>query len=192
MTTRGIFRGLAVAGAFLTAVLIGCQQQEGGTARETAQSTVPEITNAICVLHPTEGNSVTGTVTFTAVSEGVRVVADIQGLSPGSHGFHVHDFGDCSAPDATSAGGHYAPRGMPHAAPTDAARHVGDLGNVVADSTGVAHLDWVDPLLRLNGEHSVIGRAVIVHANRDDLATQPTGAAGPRLACGVIGIDGKN
>jgi Cu-Zn family superoxide dismutase len=67
-------------------------------------------------------------------------------------------------------------------------RHVGDMGNLEADSTGSAHYQRTDGLLTLNGPHSIVGRAVIVHAGPDDMRSQPTGAAGARLACGVIGI----
>ena len=87
------------------------------------------------MLHPTAGSKVGGTVTFTEVADGVQVHADLTGLGPGNHGFHVHEFGDCSAPDAMSAGGHFNPTNEPHAGPDDAARHVGDMGNVDQPST---------------------------------------------------------
>jgi len=146
------------------------------------------IVRAIAVLSPTEGSNVGGIVTFTKVEDGVKVVAHIEGLKPGKHGFHVHEYGDCSSPDGNSAGGHFNPQGMPHGAPGDSASHAGDIGNIVADSSGVAHLEWTDPHMTLDGPESIIGRGVIVHANEDDLKTQPTGNAGPRVACGVIGI----
>lgn len=159
-----------------------------GQAPASPEPQVAPITRAICVLHPTQGSNVHGTVTFTAVDGAVLVVADIQGLTPGRHGFHVHEFGDCSAPDASSAGSHWNPGGCPHAGPEAASRHAGDLGNIEADAAGNAHIEWRDPVLALTGPTSIIGRSVIVHANPDDLATQPTGNAGPRVACGVIGI----
>src|SRR6266853_6716723 len=98
----------------------------------------------ISVLHPTAGNKVTGTVTFTEVADGVQVHAEIAGLTPGKHGFHVHEFGDCTAPDLSSAGGHFNPTNKPHAAPDATERHVGDMGNVEADASGKAKLDYVD------------------------------------------------
>lgn len=149
----------------------------------------PEITHAIAVLHPTEGNDVRGIVYFERAETGIRIRADIEGLSRGKHGFHIHEYGDCSAEDATSAGGHYNPTDSQHGAPDDVERHVGDLGNVVADGNGVVDMEWIDATIQLNGEHSIIGRSVVVHANEDDFTTQPTGAAGPRLACGVVGVD---
>ena len=143
---------------------------------------------AIAVLHPTTGNKVNGTVTFTPVADGVQVHAEIEGLTPGKHGFHVHEFGDCSAADATSAGAHFNPTGQPHAGPDTAARHAGDMGNIEADASGNAKLDYVDHQISLtNDAKSVIGRSVVVHAKPDDLKTQPSGDSGARIACGVIG-----
>jgi len=145
---------------------------------------------AIAVIHPTEGNHVQGIVRFTQVKDGVHVVADLSGLTPGKHGFHIHAYGDCSDPRGKSAGGHFNPEGTPHGAPTDVSsmRHVGDLGNIAADENGNAHLDWIDPLLSLSGSHNIIGRSVVVHGGADDLKSQPSGAAGPRVAFGVIGF----
>ncbi len=135
-----------------------------------------------------EKDKITGTVTFTAADEGVKVVADIEGLTPGKHGFHVHEFGDCSDPKAASAGGHFNPGNHQHGAPDASDRHAGDLGNIEADASGKAHVDVTDKSMKLSGDNGVIGHAVIVHEKADDLKTQPTGDAGGRLACGVIGI----
>lgn len=146
------------------------------------------IAKAVAVLHPTEGNTVHGVVTFTKVENGIKVVADIKGLAPGKHGFHIHEYGDCSAPDATSAGGHFNPDNKQHGAPDAAERHVGDMGNVTADADGNGHLELIDNLMTFSGPHSIIGRGVIVHSGEDDLTSQPTGNAGSRVACGVIGI----
>ena len=165
-------RLLAAVLILLTSALVGA------TAR--AQTTQP---SAIAVLSPTEGNDLQGTVTFIQTPEGVRVQANLTGLTAGTeHGFHVHQYGDCSASDGTSAGGHFNPHGADHAGPDAASRHVGDLGN------SEATYDRVDTQLAFEGESSIIGRAVIVHGGTDDLSSQPSGAAGPRIACGVIGI----
>ncbi len=155
-------------------------------AQESTQQS-PKASKAVAVLHPTKGNHVTGTVTFTKVPDGVRVQANITGLTPGKHGFHVHEFGDCTAADGTSAGGHFNPTHEQHGAPDAQHRHVGDMGNVDANSSGTATLDYVDHHMALKGEKSVIGHAVIVHEKADDLKSQPTGNAGGRVACGVIG-----
>ncbi|MCX6248903.1 MAG: superoxide dismutase family protein [Bacteroidetes bacterium] len=142
---------------------------------------------AICVLYATQGNNVTGIITFTQTDKGVKVVADLQGLTKGKHGFHIHEFGDCSSVDGTSAGGHFNPEGKSHGAPLDMSRHMGDMGNLEADESGKAHLEYTDATIQLNGPNSILGRSVIIHKNEDDLKTQPTGNAGPRVACGVIG-----
>lgn len=147
-----------------------------------------DIPAAVAVLHPTEGSDVHGTVTFTKAANSIRIMADVYGLIPGKHGFHIHEFGDCSAPDAASAGGHFNPDNMPHGAPDDMNRHVGDLGNLVADEEGNARYERKDSLIAFSGDHSIIGLAVVVHAGEDDLTSQPSGNAGPRVACGVIGI----
>jgi Cu-Zn family superoxide dismutase len=151
-------------------------------------SAVSTVTKAVCVLYPTTGNNTTGIVTFTKVGEGVKVVADLQGLSKGKHGIHIHECGDCSAADGASAGGHFNPMAKSHGAPMDAMRHEGDMGNIVADEMGKAHLEYIDKNISFEGSASIIGRSVIVHKNEDDLKTQPTGNAGARIACGVIGI----
>ncbi|HYC57019.1 MAG TPA: superoxide dismutase family protein [Candidatus Binatia bacterium] len=146
------------------------------------------VGKAVAVLHATEGNKVEGTITFTKAGTGVKLSGKITGLTPGKHGFHVHEFGDCSAPDGTSAGGHFNPTGEPHAAPTESARHTGDLGNVEADASGAATIDYTDTRATFEGTNSILGRGLIVHAKADDLKTQPTGDAGGRVACGVIGV----
>jgi Cu-Zn family superoxide dismutase len=129
-----------------------------------------------------------GTVTFTKMGNTVQVVADVTGLTPGKHGFHIHEFGDCSAPDASSAGGHFNPTNNPHAGHDAEKRHEGDMGNIEADSSGKAHLELTDKIMAMSGDKSIIGRSIIVHEKEDDLKTQPTGNSGGRLACGVIGV----
>ena len=158
-----------------------------------AQAEAPEEKSlvplkAIAVLHPTQDNKVSGTVMFTEVADGVQVHAEITGLTPGKHGFHVHEFGDCAAADANSAGAHFNPTKQPHAAPDATARHVGDMGNIEADASGAAKLDYLDHSMSLaNDDRSIIGRSVVVHAKADDLKSQPAGDSGARVACGVIG-----
>jgi Cu-Zn family superoxide dismutase len=144
---------------------------------------------AIAVLSPSEGNKVSGTVTFIEVADGVQIEVEIAGLTPGKHGFHVHEFGDCSASDASSAGAHFNPTNQPHAAPDAQARHVGDMGNIEANASGAAKLSYLDHNISLaNDQRSVIGRSVVVHAKADDLKSQPAGDSGARVACGVIGL----
>lgn len=147
----------------------------------------PNLTlRANCMLNPTKGNKTQGIVSFTKVEGGVKIVAEVHNLTPGSHGFHIHEFGDCSSPDGMSAGGHFNPKGSKHGAPDGLDRHAGDLGNLVADDQGVAHYERVDNVITLEGPDTIVGRSVVVHANADDFQTQPTGNAGGRVACGVI------
>ena len=146
------------------------------------------VTRAVAVLSPTKGHDISGTVTFTKVEGGVKIVADVAGLTPGKHGFHIHEFGDCSAPDAMSTGGHFNPHHMEHGAPESSERHAGDFGNLESDESGKAHYERIDTTISLVGADSIIGHAVIVHEKVDDLKTQPTGNAGVRVACGVIGV----
>lgn len=145
---------------------------------------------AVAVIQPASGSSCKGVVRFTDAANGVKVVADIEGLTPGaSHGFHVHEFGDCTVPDATSAGSHYDAAGTRHhGGPADTPRHSGDMGNIQADANGKAHFELLLEGVSILGHNAPIaGRAVVVHAKPDDFG-QPVGNAGARIGCGVIGI----
>lgn len=164
--------------AALALCAFGCKEKD--------QDTSEGATSAQVQLEPTKGNELSGTVTFTVVPEGVLVEADLDGLKPGKHGFHVHEHGDCSAPDASSAGGHFNPTNSKHGGPDSPERHVGDLGNLEADQDGHAHYSRVDKLIKLDGPNSIIGKSIIVHADPDDLTSQPAGNAGARIACGKI------
>src|SRR6476646_2083005 len=151
-----------------------------------AKSAAPS--KGISVLHATAGNKVTGTVTFTPGADGVQVHAELTGLTPGKHGFHIHEFGDCSAADASSAGAHFNPTNQPHAAPDAAARHEGDMGNVEADSSGNAKLDYVDHQISLGNDAKLaIGRSVVVHAKAGERNAQPSENEGGRIDCAVKG-----
>ncbi len=167
---------------------LGLSLLAAGSFTLTSSATAQEPTKAIAVLHPTQGSKVEGTVTFTKTGDAVKIVADFTGLTPGKHGFHIHEFGDCSSPDGKAAGGHFNPTNNPHAGHEAETRHAGDLGNVEADSSGKAHLELTDKTMMMSGENSIIGRGFIVHEKADDLKTQPTGDAGGRVACGVIGV----
>ena len=147
-----------------------------------------EPTKAIAVLHPLKDSNVEGTVTFAKSGNEVKIVADVTGLTPGKHGFHIHQYGDCSLSDGSSAGGHFNPTNNPHASHDAAQRHEGDMGNLEADASGKAHLELTDNMMTMSGEKSIIGRGVIVHEKEDDPKSQPVGNAGGRVACGVIGI----
>lgn len=142
---------------------------------------------ATAQLAPTQGNRVSGVVSFAQAGDKIRVVAEVNGLAPGAHGFHIHEKGDCSAPDGTSAGGHFNPGAKPHGNPEHPEHHAGDMPQLIANAAGVATMTaYLDGLSLGEGANSVVGRSVIVHVAPDDFKTQPTGNSGARQACGVI------
>ncbi len=144
-----------------------------------------QVKKAEAVVHGIKSN-VKGTVTFTKVPGGVKIVADIDGLTPGKHGFHIHEHGDCSGEDGMAAGAHFNPTNHKHGGPDSEERHVGDFGNLEADAKGHAHYERVDRLIELEGDNSIIGRSIMIHADEDDLVSQPSGNSGARIGCGVI------
>jgi Cu-Zn family superoxide dismutase len=143
--------------------------------------------SAVATLSPTTGQTAAGTVQLTQMADGsVEVQVDLTGVAPGVHGFHVHDKGDCGD-DGNAAGGHFNPGVSPHGAPSTPAHHAGDFGNVSANDAGEVHTRFTTRSVTLEtGPNSAVGHAIILHANPDDLTTQPTGNAGGRIACGVV------
>ncbi|VFQ65211.1 unnamed protein product [Cuscuta campestris] len=147
---------------------------------------------AVAVLNSSEG--VTGTIQFTHVGDGpTTVTGNVTGLKPGLHGFHVHALGDTTN-GCLSTGPHFNPKGNHHGAPDDEIRHAGDLGNITVGQDGTACFTITDSQIPLTGPNSIIGRAVVVHADPDDLGkgghelSKSTGNAGGRVACGIIGL----
>ncbi len=168
--------GIAAAGSLLAA----CAGMEAAGPRASA------------TLEPRSGSSVSGTVNFQTVGQKLRVEARIAGLTPGEHGFHVHEAGDCSAADATSAKGHFNPAAKPHGHHGDAERHAGDMPNLVADSQGNATVSGEVSMLTLGSDaNSIMNRSVVIHADPDDYKSQPAGNSGKRVACGVIRAAGR-
>lgn len=139
-------------------------------------------------LSPTKGNSTSGLVTFTQSGPKLLVSAEIRGLKPNAeHGFHIHEKGDCSSGDGMSTGGHFNPTTQSHGAHGIGSHHAGDLPSLVADANGVVKLKFETTSITIDsGVTNIIGRGLIVHRDPDDYKTQPTGNAGPRLACAVI------
>ncbi len=153
----------------------GCSSMPGAGPSATAE------------LSPTQGNTARGTITFTQSGDRVKVVASLSGLPAGPHGLHVHEKGDCSAPDGMSAGGHFNPLGKPHGHYESSERHAGDMPSIVADAAGNATLTvTLDTIAVGTGPADIVGKSVIVHKDPDDYKTQPTGNSGARIACGVI------
>jgi len=152
-----------------------------------AHTKAAPISKAVAILLPTKASKVQGRVTFTQTDGTMHVHADIYGLAPGDHGFHIHEFGVWSE-DGLAAGGHYNPTHEMHAGIDTPKRHIGDLGNITANENGNATVDLDDPSLSFHGPTSIIGRGLVVHEKADDFKTQPTGNAGGRVAVGVIGV----
>jgi len=138
------------------------------------------------------GSKVTGKAVFTELpSGGTKVEVWIENATPGVHGLHLHEKGDCSAPDASSAGPHFNAAGNPHAGPADPKHHNGDWGNVTVGADGKGHLEVTTDMLTVKpGPNSVVGKAVVFHEKADDLKTQPSGDAGGRFGCGVVAMGG--
>ncbi|ACY17172.1 superoxide dismutase family protein [Haliangium ochraceum] len=157
-----------------------------------AEAAEPEEMDALMArakLQSVEGQSIEGEVSFKEAGDGIEIHLNVQGLEAGKHGFHIHETGDCSAPDFKSAGGHFNPAQHDHGEPGPSS-HAGDLGNIEvgADGTSEATMTSTDIILR-EGANSVVGKAVVIHAGADDLKSQPSGDAGGRVACGVIELD---
>lgn len=167
----------------------GAADHEGGGEHAAHASELDEVTSLVAVIRPANDSSVSGTVTFDQVDGGVEVTAEITGLLPDAkHAIHIHEYGDVTAADGTSAGGHYSPHGHHHGLPSETNRHAGDLGNLETDLNGKATMSMVVENITLTGpENPIVGRAVIIHMGKDD-GSQPTGGAGKRIGMGVIGI----
>jgi Cu-Zn family superoxide dismutase len=158
------------------------------TACGSVNTALQRDPTAIAMLAPTQGNTASGVVEFKQDGDEMHVRIQIDGLVPNTrHGLHIHEVGDCRAPDASSAGGHFNPQGSEHGGPESQVRHAGDLGNVQSDVNGAAKSEIIVTGISLGtGNDSIIGRSVIVHAGADDLTSQPSGNAGARIACGLI------
>jgi superoxide dismutase, Cu-Zn family len=189
-------------------MIAGCGQKEAPPAEPAATSapvagvgdstptTPPDtaaamaaVSGASVQLAATQGNSVTGSISVAPMGDGVHLTGSIQGLKAnGEFGFHIHEKGDCSAPDASSAGAHFNPTNAEHGNPQGDAHHGGDLQNAKSDASGTAQVNAHVSGLTLGdgGAADVVGKAVVVHEKADDYKTQPSGDSGARVSCGVI------
>ncbi|RIX43500.1 MAG: superoxide dismutase family protein [Rhodocyclales bacterium GT-UBC] len=154
-----------------------------------ACATTPSGPAASATLAARSGSTVSGSVQFVEVTGGLRVEGKLAGLTPGEHGFHVHEAGDCSAPDASSAKGHFNPAGKSHGHHGSTEHHGGDMPNLVANASGEANYSFELKGVALSGPNGVVGRSVVVHADPDDYKSQPAGNSGKRVACGVITLN---
>ena len=156
----------------------------GGAATQTNNAV--KSTEAVAKLVAIGNSGVAGEIKFTQNADKVMVTGKVTGLTPGEHGFHVHEKGDLSDTEkGESAGGHFNPDMKSHGRPSDATRHAGDFGNITANDQGVAEISFEDPVVKIDGEHTIVGRSIVIHAQPDKF-TQPAGDAGGRVAFGKI------
>ena len=168
-------RFTGICSLIATITLAGCAAYSSGPS-------------ATAKLEPTRGNTATGMVTFVQSGDMVKVSGTVSGLTPYAvHGFHIHEKGDCSSGDGMSAGGHFNPGSKPHGNHDIGEHHTGDLPSLTADGTGKATFSFESGSIRVGSTaNDIVGKGLIVHRDPDDYTTQPTGNAGPRLACAVI------
>ena len=188
--------GLAIGLALL---LAACSKEQPASAPQTSDAAPPAAaeqatpaepaSEAAAQIAPTQGNTVTGSVALAQSGEGVHITGSVQGLKPNADfGFHVHEKGDCSAPDGSSAGGHFNPTQAQHGNPASGAHHAGDMVNIHSNGEGIAQVDTTAAGTTLHGDPGtdIMGKAIVVHESADDYTTQPSGNSGKRVACGVI------
>lgn len=185
-------RHLSILTTALAFALAGC-----ASTAPTATSPMKPMTGAStaqraeAILASASGSLISGKLTLVPMGAGVHVTGEVGGFRPGSsHGFHIHEKGDCSAADASSAGGHFNPAGQPHGRAMQGAHHAGDSDNITADAKGVAKINTHIGGVSLGGgaRNDIVGRGFVVHAAPDDYTSQPAGNAGARVACGVIKV----
>ena len=163
----------------LSLALAGCDDGDGGMPPEAGAMIAPTAAS---------GSDVTGTAVFSWIGDHVLLVIDVADASPGIHAVHIHETGDCSAADGTSAGGHWNPDDVGHGRWGSDEFHLGDLGNIAVGEDGTGYIERTTDLWEIGtgSDWDVVGKAIIVHAGADDFTSQPSGAAGPRIGCGVI------
>ena len=167
----------------------GGSSSMSSSSSSSTGSTRSTLSSASANLSAASGSLASGKLTLMPMGDGVHVTGEVGGLKPnGTHAFHIHEQGDCSAADASSAGAHFNPGGQPHGRQSASKHHAGDHDNLVANAEGVAKLDahFRGVVLGGGASNDVAGKAVVVHADPDDYTSQPAGNAGSRIACGVI------
>ncbi len=168
---------MGLSASFLALLIAGCAGNGGAG----------NLADASAVLAPTAGHQARGVASLTQEKDRVVIRVHVSGLNPNQeHGIHIHETGDCSAPDASSAGGHWNPSALPHG-PQYGQHHAGDLPSLRADGQGVADVNFeVRGAVAAPNGAGLLGKAIVVHASPDDYVSQPAGNSGARIACGVI------
>ena len=146
---------------------------------------------AVAAMEPANDSGMTGRVTFTQRGDAIEFLIEVENVAPGEHAVHIHEKGDCSAADGTSAGGHWNPTDVAHGKWGEGEFHLGDIGNMTVGDDGKGALGLTTDLWEMDtgSDRDVLGKAMIVHEGADDFTSQPSGAAGPRIGCGVIALD---
>ncbi len=183
-----LLKGFAASSVF-TLSLFGMELSHPAAQQVSAPNNPGEEVIASAQLEPKSGSTARGSVIFTRIGEGMRVTALVEGVDAGKHGLHVHEKGDCSDPHAKTAGDHYNPTQKEHGGPHTTSRHLGDFGNVTVGKDGKGRLELAIPFSAQAGIsewEKIFGKSVILHAEEDDLKTQPSGDSGDRIACGII------
>jgi Cu-Zn family superoxide dismutase len=181
-----------LAFAVIFAALVSCTHKKTTpeateTAATPAPVAAPAPTRAQAVLKAANGEKIKGIIHFTEENGAVKVESMVEGLKAGPHGFHIHEVGDCSKADFASAGGHFNVSNSSHGSLDSKVRHAGDLGNLMANNKGVAKSTvTVHGVTLASGPNSILGRAVVIHKDKDDFKSQPAGNSGARQACGII------
>ena len=186
MTGSTAILRISIVSAIALLGLAGCKtERPPQETKGAAPATTPLVARA--AIEARSGSSLKGEARFTEVDGGVKVEVHVTGAPPGPHAVHIHERGDCSAPDAASAGAHFNPDSHPHGAPTAEKHHAGDFGNMDVGADGHGMLELVSKELTVKeGPHSVVNRGIIIHEKMDDMTTQPSGNAGNRIGCGAI------
>jgi superoxide dismutase, Cu-Zn family len=167
------------------------QDHKPADGTEDATNSKREVARLEVEIQGKSKSQLLGTAELTDVPGGVKVVVHLNHVKPGMHGVHIHEFPDCSADDARSAGGHFNPENKPHALPSEKKRHLGDLGNIVAkgpDGTGRLEIVVPEANLVVGSSRSLLNRSLVVHADMDDGTRQPGGNSGDRIGCAELTI----
>ena len=172
----------------MLALIVACGSSEEPDVEETSALPSEPIARLDTLLKAKSGSELTGIAIFIQDSFGVSLQLNIENTPPGEHAVHLHEVGDCSADDASSAGGHWNPTIEDHGKWGEAPHHLGDIGNISVGEDGIGNLTLTTDRWTIGGggETDIYGKALIVHADPDDFTSQPTGAAGGRIGCAVI------
>ena len=187
MKTRLISIGTKPAFLLLIGMSIlwmGCERMP----QQTGILSAAPAKQANAMIGSSSDSGVTGMAVFTQNGDHITLAVEIQGASPGLHAVHIHANGDCSSPDGTSAGGHWNPTDVAHGKWGEGEFHLGDIGNITVGADGTGRITLTTDLWEIGtgSDIDVVGKGIIVHADADDFVSQPSGAAGARIGCGVI------